>query len=64
LLGNINYSKGDFEHCFDNYREALGVAKFIISNLPNENDQKVFSQKPVIKKLSEEIKNLSTILSA
>jgi tetratricopeptide (TPR) repeat protein len=63
LLGNINYSNGDYENCFDNYKEALTVAKFIISNLPNENDQKIFSQKPVIKKLSEEIKKLSSILS-
>lgn len=62
-LGNINYLNRDYENCFDNYKEALEIAKFINSNLFDENEQKVFSQKPIIKKLSKEIKKLSKILN-
>jgi len=62
LQGRINLSKGDYEQCYSNYKNALQICKAIAADIISEADRQLYQNKRSTTFLVNEIKRLGELM--
>jgi len=62
LQGRLNFSMGEHEQCFKNYKSALQICKQIADNIGNEADRHLYQTKRSTLFLISEIKRLGRLM--
>ncbi len=62
LMGQIDFSKGDYEQCYGNYRSALQICRQIAESIKSETDRRLFQNKRSTMFLVNEIKRLGSLI--
>ncbi len=60
--GKINFLKGEYEQCYDNYNSALQICKRIADSINSETDRQLYQSNNSTIFLVSEIKRLGTLI--